>query len=169
MKSSKFKEVNRIFPKSDQSCTLFIYTDKQQCISKWKLSILERLQVLIFGYIWLGIGSGSKQPPVWLSSKRKVVEEKDIYLKVFQEHQEWEDFIIETKEIDSLLLDLDQLYSDKLDSGLFKPIILRYKGIENQYLLFEPISKNNTYQVHKDDLCRLNITGRTFYKARLKE
>lgn len=49
--------------------SLPIYTDELQCVSKWKLGWKERLQVLVFGHVWLGIHSGGTQPPVWISAE----------------------------------------------------------------------------------------------------
>lgn len=48
--------------------TLPIFTDGNQVISCWGLSLWERLQVLWHGKVWLGVHSGHTQPPVWLSS-----------------------------------------------------------------------------------------------------
>ena len=49
-----------------------IWTDGNQCISCWKLTLTERLKALWFGRIWLGIHAGYTQPPVWLSAEREV-------------------------------------------------------------------------------------------------
>ncbi len=54
-----------------------IWTDGCQCISCWKLSIWERLQILFSGKVWLGIYSGTTQPPIWMSAET----EKDIFVE----------------------------------------------------------------------------------------
>lgn len=50
--------------------TLPIFTDGNQVISCWGLTFWERLRVLWFGKIWLGVHSGHTQPPVWLAAER---------------------------------------------------------------------------------------------------
>ena len=70
MKPEKFEESN---------CTLYgkdcenlpIFKNENQCISKWKLTPLERVKALIFGNIWLSV-MGPASPPVWLSVERTV-------------------------------------------------------------------------------------------------
>lgn len=48
-----------------------IFTDGDQCVSKWRLTFGERLKVFWYGHIWLGIHSGRTQPPVWLSADKE--------------------------------------------------------------------------------------------------
>lgn len=48
---------------------VFVDDVNGQLISKWKLSWLERLQVLWRGYVWMGV-MGSKHPPIWVSSEK---------------------------------------------------------------------------------------------------
>lgn len=43
-----------------------IFTDGSQVISCWGLTLRERLRVLWYGKIWLGIHSGHTQPAVWM-------------------------------------------------------------------------------------------------------
>ena len=45
-----------------------IFTDGDQCVSCWGLTFWERLQILWFGCVWIGIHSGRTQPPVWMSA-----------------------------------------------------------------------------------------------------
>lgn len=41
-----------------------IWTDGEQCVSLWQLSIVERLAVLWNGTIWVQVLSGNTQPPI---------------------------------------------------------------------------------------------------------
>jgi len=50
---------------------LRVWTDGEQCVSCWKMSLRERLHVLFRGYIWVAILSGSTQPPVALEARRE--------------------------------------------------------------------------------------------------
>ena len=76
MKPVDFRESNKVLRKpesmTDEECgSLPIHNTKDgQCISCWKLSLKERLNVLFGGVIWLGVCSGITQPPVWISSVR---------------------------------------------------------------------------------------------------
>lgn len=73
----KFPEANRNLTKpqnmTDEECgSLWVYTDSNQCVSCWKLSLWQRLLVLFFGKIWLGVLSGGTQPPVWMTAGKTV-------------------------------------------------------------------------------------------------
>lgn len=41
-----------------------IWTDGEQCVSKWQLSWRERVAMLFRGTIWVQVLSGSSQPPI---------------------------------------------------------------------------------------------------------
>lgn len=58
--------------KNGKCGVLPVYSDGQQSISLWKLSWKERIQILRYGKIWLGILAGKSQPPVWLDSQKTV-------------------------------------------------------------------------------------------------
>lgn len=80
MKAIKFKHANRNLQKppsmTDEECSsLWVFTDTKMCVSCWKLNWKERLAVLFFGNIWLGVLSGETQPPVWLDCVRTVFKE----------------------------------------------------------------------------------------------
>ncbi len=71
MNPAPFKESNRTLRKpdsmTDEECgSLDVFTDGKVCISCWQLSFAERIQLLLFGRLWLCIVSGPTQPPVWL-------------------------------------------------------------------------------------------------------
>lgn len=73
----KFKEANKKLTKpanmTDRECgDLWIFSDGKQCISYWKLSLIHKLKILIFGKIWLSVHSEYTQPPVWLSVNKTV-------------------------------------------------------------------------------------------------
>ena len=75
----KFEEANRCLTKpadmTDEECgSLWVYSDGHDCVSCWKLTFRERISVLLFGRVWLGILTGYTQPPVWLDARRTVFE-----------------------------------------------------------------------------------------------
>lgn len=51
-----------------------VWTDGQQCVSEWKLTLRERIKVLLFGRIWLAVLSGKTQPPVAIVADRRYLE-----------------------------------------------------------------------------------------------
>lgn len=79
MKPKYFKEHTAELKKpesmTDEECSsLFVHQDKenQTCISLWTVPFWERLKFLFHGNIWLGVLSGTTQPPVWLDCKKTV-------------------------------------------------------------------------------------------------
>ncbi len=77
MEPIKFEEANAelLKPKSmtDEECvSLPVFRDGDQCISRWKLSWLERFSIFFSGMIWVGVLSGVTQPPIWLSVEESV-------------------------------------------------------------------------------------------------
>ena len=77
LQAVRFPEANRNLLKpenmTDEECSsLWVYTDGCQCISCWKLSLLQRLAILLHGNLWLCVLSGGTQPPVWLSCEKTV-------------------------------------------------------------------------------------------------
>lgn len=69
LKPIKFPEANRnlLKPESmaDNECgSLWVYTDGVECFSCWKLGWRERLNILLYGKVWLSVLSGHTQPPV---------------------------------------------------------------------------------------------------------
>ena len=48
-----------------------VWTDGEQCVSLWRLSLRERLGLLFRGTIWVQVLSGQSQPPIafWLGRK----------------------------------------------------------------------------------------------------
>ena len=77
MKPIKFKEANKNLSKpesmSDNECgSLWVYSDNDQCISCWKMSLKQRINALIYGKMWLSVLSGKTQPPVWLDCDKTV-------------------------------------------------------------------------------------------------
>lgn len=72
MKPIKFKEATKVLQRpatmTDAECaSLHVWSDRKQCISCWKPSIKERVRILFFGNVYLGVLSGSTQPPVFVS------------------------------------------------------------------------------------------------------
>lgn len=72
MKPIAFAQANKDLQPSGQQysgdvtqvVSLPVFTNEEQCISCWQLSIWERLQLLFSGKLWLQVLSGSTQPPV---------------------------------------------------------------------------------------------------------
>ena len=80
MKPVKFKEANKNLLKpnnmTDEECSnLWVYTDGEQCISCWKMTIKQRLSALFFGKVWISVLSGQTQPPIWLDCTKTVFRE----------------------------------------------------------------------------------------------
>lgn len=81
MKPIPFPEVNKTLNKpdsmTDEECgPLPIYSNGQECISRWGLTWKERLQVLVFGAVWLRLVSGHTQPPALIEARRTVFEKE---------------------------------------------------------------------------------------------
>lgn len=77
MKPHHFKESNKVLGKpesmTDEECSsLHVLNENNQCISKWKAPFWDRVKFLFHGTVWLGILSGSTQPPVWLDCKKSI-------------------------------------------------------------------------------------------------
>lgn len=79
MKPTLFPQANKVLTPPDQKYSanvsgvsaLPIWSDGEQCVSCWELSLWDRLRVLIFGRIWASVLSGHTQPPIALSVQRK--------------------------------------------------------------------------------------------------
>lgn len=86
MKPIKFKHSNRTLQPSGQEYShhvtginpLPVWTDGEQCISCWKMSLRERLSALLFGRVWLAILSGHTQPPACVVVSREYLQEKTL-------------------------------------------------------------------------------------------
>lgn len=50
--------------------SLPVWNDGKQCVSCWKATFKERLNILFTGKVWLGALSGKTQPPVFVSGER---------------------------------------------------------------------------------------------------
>lgn len=75
MKPIDFPQSTKVLQKpgtmTDEECaSLHVWSDGKQCVSKWHLSIWERIKVLFGQDIWLGVMSGKTQPPVFLAAER---------------------------------------------------------------------------------------------------
>ncbi len=87
MKPIEFKGQTKVLKKTpnltgEDRYDLPVHYDRAQnsCISRWKLSVLDRFRIAVFGKIWMFVESGVTQPPVWLDTHnqmfRKVKENK---------------------------------------------------------------------------------------------
>ena len=74
MKPVDFKQSTKVLQRSseitDDGCaSLPVWSDGTQCVSCWKPSLSELISLVFGGQVWLGVASGSTQPPVFLSGK----------------------------------------------------------------------------------------------------
>ena len=82
MKPVAFKHSNKTLQPSgkkySQNVTsvapLPVWTDGEQCISCWKMSLRERLSALLFGRVWLALLSGQTQPPACVTVSKEYLE-----------------------------------------------------------------------------------------------
>lgn len=49
--------------------SLPVWSDGKQCVSCWKPTFKERLNILFTGKVWLGVLSGKTQPPVFVAGE----------------------------------------------------------------------------------------------------
>ena len=54
--------------RDDECSSLHVWSDGNQCVSKWKPTFIERIRIAFGAAIWMGIFGGSSQPPVWLDA-----------------------------------------------------------------------------------------------------
>lgn len=52
-------------------------SENGQCISLWSASLWTRIKFLFHGKLWLGVCSGTTQPPVWLEMKSNIFSSKE--------------------------------------------------------------------------------------------
>ena len=65
------KVLQRPSTMTDKECaSLHVWSDGNQCVSCWKPTFKERLNILFGGKVWLGVLSGKTQPPVFVSGTR---------------------------------------------------------------------------------------------------
>lgn len=77
MEPVKFPEATKNLLKpndmTDDECrSLWVFNDGEVCVSRWRLSFVDRLRILLYGHIWLTVHSGQTQPPVRLDSTKTV-------------------------------------------------------------------------------------------------
>ena len=75
MKPINFKESTKELKKpssmrDDECASLHVWSDGNQCVSKWKPTLIERIRIAFGAAIWMGIFGGSSQPPVWLDASQ---------------------------------------------------------------------------------------------------
>lgn len=74
MKPIDFPQSTKVLQKpstmSDNECSsLHVWNDGKQCVSCWKPTFKERMNILFGGKVWLGVLSGKTQPPVFVSGE----------------------------------------------------------------------------------------------------
>lgn len=77
--------------------SLPVWSDGKQCVSCWKPTFKERLNILFGGKVWLGVLSGKTQPPVFISGE-SVFEKANIKERFRAFIAEAKESIIETFE-----------------------------------------------------------------------
>lgn len=86
MKPIPFKYSNRTLLPSGQEYSenidgvdpLPVWTDGEQCVSCWRMSLLERVQALLFGRVWIAVLSGRTQPPIYAQASRDYLKEAQL-------------------------------------------------------------------------------------------
>ena len=86
MKPVTFKYSNKVLQPSSQKYStnvasveaLPIWTDGEQCVSCWKMSLRERLSAILFGRIWLSLLSGETQPPACIQVGKEYLQVKEV-------------------------------------------------------------------------------------------
>lgn len=69
--SQSTKVLQRPSTMTEKECaSLHVWSDGNQCVSCWKPTFKERLNILFGGKVWLGVLSGKTQPPVFVSGTR---------------------------------------------------------------------------------------------------
>jgi len=81
MRAVEFDEQNFILSKpksmSDEDCApLPIFRDGKTVVSCWELSYEDMQEIKKTGRIYLGVLSGSTQPPVWLSVENPFLDQE---------------------------------------------------------------------------------------------
>ena len=96
MKPVNFKESTKELKKpssmrDDECSSLHVWSDGNQCVSKWKPTFIERIRIAFGAAIWMGIFGGSSQPPVWLDASQSPFAK----LSFFNRLRLWFDYVTE--------------------------------------------------------------------------
>lgn len=76
----KFPESNKVLvcPDTVPDCDdLHVWTDGERLISCWKLSFLERLEIFLFGKLWVSVFHPVTHPPIGLMAGRNIFSTPD--------------------------------------------------------------------------------------------
>jgi len=68
-----------------------VWTDGEQCVSCWRMSVMERLAALLFGRVWLAVLSGSTQPAVCIQAGRTYLKEEQHAIELPDSVLNWSD------------------------------------------------------------------------------
>lgn len=82
MEPITFPESNTVLRRppsmTEEECgSLDVYADGAGWVSCWRPSWRERLSVLLFGRVWLGV-LGQSHPPMWVSGNRTVFAKTEV-------------------------------------------------------------------------------------------
>ncbi len=74
MKPINFPQSTKVLQRpstmAESECqSLPVWNDGKQCVSCWKATFKERLNILFTGKVWLGVLSGKTQPPVFVAGE----------------------------------------------------------------------------------------------------
>lgn len=81
MKALNFKQATHVLDKPQglkEYGKLPIHFQKPQCVSKWSVSFRERISILFFGTVFVGVFTDTPiQPPLWIKGKRNIFKKKN--------------------------------------------------------------------------------------------
>lgn len=102
MKPIDFPQSTKVLQKpstmSDNECSsLHVWNDGKQCVSCWKPTFKERMNILFGGKVWLGVLSGKTQPPVFVSGEM-VFEKAPLKARILAFWEKAKESIIQTWE-----------------------------------------------------------------------
>lgn len=102
MKPIDFPQSTKVLQKpstmSDNECSsLHVWNDGKQCVSCWKPTFKERMNILFGGKVWLGVLSGKTQPPVFVSGEM-VFEKAPLKARILAFWRKAKESIIQTWE-----------------------------------------------------------------------
>jgi hypothetical protein len=77
MKPARFKQMNAIYSKpdsmTDQECeSLPAWRDDRFCVSKWKMSLWEKIKLLFGASLWVYIWQPNGPPPIGFQVDRTI-------------------------------------------------------------------------------------------------
>lgn len=98
MRPKAFPESNLTLtapPDAPEVTDLHVWTDGSTVISKWQLTWRERLQILLYGSLWIRLMTGAMtQPPICLETDKTIFEDPETAARFQQQlecqHDDWQ-------------------------------------------------------------------------------